>query len=202
MKNKKLVKIALIIIAAIILLGAIAAVLIVNWHNIFLFCEEKGFFCREIEISRVDGTYISDNFTLTTYGLLLSDERVKLDQSLMLVNTEHMLPEDFEPQVSEYKDTTVYMNNCMLEAYASLSAAVTERTGKKLYVSSDLRSAEEQMALYEEDPLTATLPGASEHQTGLALDLNSLYKSFGETAEGKWLAANSQLNFTAVWYIL
>ena len=95
----------------------------------------------------------------------------------MLINTKHTLKEDFVPDVLEYKDTTVYMSRCMIEAYAAFSAAVNERTGKKLYVSSDLRSAEEQEALYAEDPLTATLPGASEHQTGLALDVYVAYYS-------------------------
>ena len=33
-------------------------------------------------------------------------------------------------------------------------------------------------------------PGTSEHQTGLAMDITSLYQSYGETAEGKWLAKN------------
>lgn len=32
--------------------------------------------------------------------------------------------------------------------------------------------------------------GASEHQLGLAMDVNSLDESFGNTAEGKWLAEN------------
>lgn len=33
-------------------------------------------------------------------------------------------------------------------------------------------------------------PGQSEHQTGLAMDITSLNQSYGNTAEGKWLAAN------------
>jgi LAS superfamily LD-carboxypeptidase LdcB len=33
-------------------------------------------------------------------------------------------------------------------------------------------------------------PGHSEHQTGLAFDLNSLDQSFENTKEGKWLAEN------------
>jgi len=136
-------------------------------HNIYLFFEERGIFLDKIEVN------IAEIGELTEYALseLEGDGRVVFDQSLMLVNTEYMLPEDFSPQVSEYKDTTVYMNDCMLENYAALSAAVTEETGKKLYVSSDLRGREEQEALYLEMPDTATIPGASEHETGLALDV-------------------------------
>jgi D-alanyl-D-alanine carboxypeptidase len=63
----------------------------------------------------------------------------------------------------------------MIDAYAQLSGVVKELTGNKLYVSSDLRTREEQEALYREDPATATIPGASEHQSGLALDVYVAY---------------------------
>jgi D-alanyl-D-alanine carboxypeptidase len=136
-------------------------------YKLYLFFENNGLFKNEIEITLAEDGELSE-YTLDE---LENNGKVAFDQSLMLVNTEYLLAEDFIPQVSEYKDTTVYMNNCMLSSYASLSAAVTENTGKKLYVSSDLRGREEQEALYFEDPFTATLPGASEHQTGLALDV-------------------------------
>ncbi len=136
-------------------------------HKLYLFFENNGIFKDEIEVAVVEEIELSE-YTLDE---LERDGRVTFDQSLMLVNTEYLLAEDFVPQVSEYKETTVFMNDCMLSSYASLSAAVTEETGKKLYVSSDLRGREEQETLYLEDPLTATLPGASEHQTGLALDV-------------------------------
>lgn len=34
-------------------------------------------------------------------------------------------------------------------------------------------------------------PGHSEHQTGLAADITSIYQSYGDTTEGKWVAAHS-----------
>jgi D-alanyl-D-alanine carboxypeptidase len=34
-------------------------------------------------------------------------------------------------------------------------------------------------------------PGHSEHQTGLAMDVNSVGQSFAYTSEGKWLAAHA-----------
>ena len=170
MKKKK-IRIIIIAAAALALVAAITAAISLNWHKIYLFLEKNGVFCHEIAIDD------AENIELVRIGLeeLEKDSKVTFDQSLMLINTEYLLAEDFQPQVSEYKDTTVYMSDCMLDAYASLSAAVTEKTGNKLYVSSDLRSAEEQEALYLEDPLTATLPGASEHQSGLALDVYVAY---------------------------
>ena len=150
---------------------ASVVVIVANYHNIYVFIETKGFFRTPLPIEKV----AADGFCEYSLDVLKTDRRVSFDQSLMLVNTEYMLKEEFVPDVLEYKDTTVYMSKCMLDAYASLSAAVSEKTGKKLYVSSDLRTKEEQEALYAEDPLTATVPGASEHQTGLALDVYVAY---------------------------
>ena len=81
----------------------------------------------------------------------------------------------------------------MLEAYAALSASVAEKYGKKLYVSSDFRSAEEQEQLYLEDPLTATEVGASEHQSGLALDVyvaKYAGDSFIKSKAGRYVNSN------------
>lgn len=106
-----------------------------------------------------------------TVESLKSDARVSFDQSLMLVNTEHKLSDDFAPDLKEYKNSGVIMNACMLEAYSSLSAAVSEKTGQPLYVMSSVRSADEQKKLYSQYPDTAVPTGASEHQTGLGLDV-------------------------------
>ncbi len=102
---------------------------------------------------------------------LKQDKCVTFDQSMMLVNTEYMLSEDFEAETKQYKDSGLLMNCCMIDAYAKLSVAVSEATEDKLYVSSSVRNREEQAKLYEEDSKTATIPGASEHETGLCLDV-------------------------------
>lgn len=186
----KKVRVWLIIGAAFIVLCAIVLAVFLNLHNIFRWSEKNGFFKTPINVDKtvVEGL---EQFKLSD---LENDPRVTLDQSLMLVNTEYVLDEDFEPQISEYKDTTVYMNDCMIEAYVALSAAVKEQKGNKLYVSSDFRTAEEQQVLYDEDPLTATLPGASEHQTGLALDVYVAYyagDAFIKSPSGRFVNSNS-----------
>ena len=170
---KKKTKIIIIIVSSLVIIAAVVAAISLNWHKIYLLFKKNGIFCKEIAIKD------AESIEIVTVSLeeLENDRRVTFDQSLMLVNTQYMLPDDFVPQVSEYKDTTVYMSDCMLDAYASLSAAVTEKIGKKLYVASDLRTSEEQEALYADDPLTATVPGASEHQSGLALDVYVAYYS-------------------------
>ena len=163
--KKKLIKILVITTAALLVLFVLSAVVAINADKIFVHVEKNGAFKKSIELNAVEIT------STTTFEVLSGDSRVSFDQSMMLVNKLYTLSDAFEPQISEYKSTTVYMNNCMLDAYAGLSADISRRFRQKLYVSSDFRTSYEQAALYEEDPLTATLPGASEHQTGLALDV-------------------------------
>ncbi len=43
---------------------------------------------------------------------------------------------------------------------------------------------------YDRAATYSAKPGHSEHQTGLAMDITSLNQSYGDTAEGKWLAAH------------
>ncbi len=169
----KKAKILLICASAVVVAATVTTVAVLNIHNIYVWTQNIGLFRSPIECRTVK----PENLTRCTSSELYSDSRVTFDQSLMLVNTQYRLPEDYKADILEYKDTTVYMSRPMLEHYAELSSAVAERTGKKLYVSSDFRSAEEQEALYREDPLTATLVGASEHQTGLALDVYVAYFS-------------------------
>ena len=84
------------------------------------------------------------------------------------------------------------MNSCVLESYSLLSSVIRERFDEKLYVSSDFRTYEEQQELYKEDPLTATVPGASEHQTGLAVDVYVAYyagEAFIKSPAGRFVNA-------------
>ncbi len=171
MKNKRKVRIILISVFSCLILAAIITAIALCYHEIYLFSSTRGWFRAPCEIERAEVRKLRE-YTLDD---LSGMPNVSLDQSLMLVNREYMLKDGFIPDVEEYKDTTVFMSRPMIEAYESLKAAVLKRTGNRLYVSSDLRTAEEQEALYLEDPLTATLPGASEHQTGLALDVYVAY---------------------------
>ena len=83
-------------------------------------------------------------------------------------------------------------------AYMSLKAAAA-KAGYSLYISSGFRDYETQEVIYNRyvandgkanaDRYSAR-PGHSEHQTGLAIDLNGVSDSFGDTPTGKWVAAH------------
>jgi len=77
---------------------------------------------------------------------------------------------------------------------ALIAAAALD--GIDLWLKSGFRSYETQKMLYnnyvardgkDEADRYSARPGHSEHQTGLAFDLNSLEQNFGETKEGIWL---------------
>lgn len=169
---KSRIRTILPIALALILFCALSLTIHYNSYKIFVLFEKNGTFLEGAELKGAENTGELRWFSLSE---LKNDDRVTFDQSLMLINTEYMLTEGFEPEISEYKDTDVYMNSCMTEAYGSLSSAVSERFNKKLYVSDDFRTEEEQAELYAQMPDTATSPGASEHQSGLALDVYTVY---------------------------
>jgi len=146
----------------VILLAGILLYLNPDWGYLLT----SGLFREEVSIE-------STTIPLVEFSMeeLQSMENVTFDQSMLLINTEHMLSEEFVAETGEYKQSGVFMNVCMLEAYGELSAAVFEKTEDKLYVSSGIRDREKQQILYEQDPETATIPGASEHETGLCMDV-------------------------------
>jgi D-alanyl-D-alanine carboxypeptidase len=182
MKARKKLLVSLAIVLALLLLTTYLI-----WENRFrIRIWLAGSSIEAIELSESDTP-----IRTLSLGELLSSDEVILDQSLMLVNTEHLLPEDFVPDLAEYKTSTVMMNTCILDSYAALSGAIREICGDKLYVSSSVRSFAEQEELYKEDPTTATLPGASEHHTGLCLDVYVAYHAgmaFLDADAGKYVA--------------
>lgn len=108
--------------------------------------------------------------------ILYDPEDIPLSQNLLLVNREHPLPSDFEADIVFYRDTDVYMNSILTDDYGRMSDYIREYLGNRLYVSSTYRSFENQERVYnEEGPEVAALPGQSEHQTGLALDVYVMY---------------------------
>lgn len=87
-----------------------------------------------------------------------------------------------------------HWKNCLRQA---------EKKGIKLYGVSGYRSYTRQKEIYDRNVATrgkaatdavSAIPGSSEHQTGLTIDVSAqsvsyrLDQSFGDTKEGKWLA--------------
>lgn len=107
---------------------------------------------------------------------------------ILIANKTYSLPADYNPGVDpEAKAALAEMikeakkDGIILTQISGFRSYSTQQTLYNNYVTRDGKAAADRYS---------ARPGHSEHQTGLAFDLNSLEQSFGETKEGKWLAEN------------
>ena len=139
---------------------------------------------------------VSDCTTMQmTLAELQNDARVTFDQSMLLINEDHLLSNSFQAHAETYQNTDVIMNVCMHDAYQALSEHVSRIFGEKLYIRSAYRTAEEQLKEIAKNTDSATQVGASEHQAGLALDVYVPYyagKAFLKTEVGRYVNSNCQ----------
>lgn len=137
------------------------------------------------------------------------------DWRLVLINKQHSIPEDYEftlGSINTVKGTMRCDERIIPDLLKMLQAAKDD--GVNLQICSPYRDMNRQVYLFDRKinaymkqgmsymdaySLTAqavTVPGASEHQIGLALDIVSdkysyLNEGFGDTEAGKWLAEHS-----------
>ena len=169
------------------------------------------------DILRVSEEIVSENARETGAG---SDgpetaEQQKFrsdDWRLVLINKQNSIPEDYTFQLGTIRGSMQCDKRILEDLLAMLEAA--EGDGVNLTICSPYRDLEYQQMLfnrkikrymnrgmsymeaYQLSSQAVTVPGASEHQIGLALDIvcnsyMSLDEGFGDTKAGKWLAANS-----------
>jgi D-alanyl-D-alanine carboxypeptidase len=141
---------------------------------------------------------------------------VDLDPSsvTVYVNKEYSLPKDYRPEnlvtpnvrfSITYYDERTLMRPEASKALEKLFQSA-EKSGYYLTGVSAFRSYERQYKIFtnnlatkgkEHTLLYSAVPGTSEHQTGLAIDVSSealgdrLDEGFASTPEGQWLARNS-----------
>lgn len=127
------------------------------------------------------------------------------DGLLVLVNKYHKLPDDYEPDLVEMSNIYSYDGYKMnATAYEHLKDMIdtASQDGIKLFNISSYRSFKTQENLYnryvnkdgkEAADTYSARAGYSEHQTGLATDLNTAdeNKHFENTKEYAWLKANA-----------
>lgn len=136
------------------------------------------------------------------------------DSTLVLVNKKRRLPDLYEPQdlvipkVRFLYEGDNEKKKMRKEAATALERMFQQANSEKisLFAVSAFRSFERQKALntmYKKQDgeaktaMSSAVPGTSEHQTGLAIDITSqsanfqLEPLFGDTKEGKWLAENA-----------
>ncbi len=132
-----------------------------------------------------------------------------------IVNREHPLPDGYEPEdlvyIEHAYNTKSSEDKYKLRRYAArafdeMCTEAFETEGLNIVGISGYRSYERQYSLYAgyliKDGISHTnyysaVPGSSEHQTGLAIDIScrscgyNLVNSFAKSLEGKWVAENA-----------
>ena len=134
------------------------------------------------------------------------------DWRLILINKSHFIPDDNEVPLGTIYGVHQCDKRIIPDLVEMLKAAKAD--GVNLSIRSPYRTSALQVLLYN-NKITkfmnagmsyleayklagqaVTIPGASEHEAGLSLDIvsdtyTSLTEGFGETAAGKWLAENA-----------
>ena len=131
------------------------------------------------------------------------------DGNLFLVNRQWMVSEGFEPdslREAEVPGSVRRMREDAAAALEEMFAACKEETGMTLISVSGYRAYSSQYNIYHRKLVSVkhneakaqeyvAPPGASEHQTGLAMDIGQknavhLNEKFRNTVGGKWAAEN------------
>ncbi len=134
------------------------------------------------------------------------------DWRLVLINKQHPIPDDYTFELVTIKGSMQCDGRIREELFAMLQGA--KDNDINLVIRSPYRDMSRQeylfnrkiksymqkkmsyMDAYKIASQTVTVPGASEHQIGLAIDITSdgyaaLDRGFGDTEAGKWLAEHS-----------
>lgn len=124
------------------------------------------------------------------------------DWQLTLVNYDNKMPDGFQHVIVHEFDVDI--DSRIVEPYRKMHDAAL-KDGVKLWISSGYRSPEKQQVLFEQEiqnyaktglqyvdavakaEKSVARAGYSEHNTGLAIDLNGVLENFGGTAASNWL---------------
>jgi len=128
----------------------------------------------------------------TTSNIASSESNIKNNyvKGVLLVNKNYNLPSNYNPGT----------NKEALQAFYNMKNEASQN-GISLWIVSGFRSYETQKSIYNRNVglygeqvanTFSAKPGQSEHQTGLAFDINSTKWAFENTKEAKWLAEHCQ----------
>lgn len=195
------------------------------FNDIKQFVNVKWFNCRSVSsYLKVYKEIENANYAvlITEYPSILSTNKTDLTYSITnpdsitnIVKKGFSLPENYEPEdlvEAEIPCATDDVYYVRKEAYDALKQMFDDasKLGYELVLNSSYRSYTEQKEIYDHyfkiyDAVTASglvaIPGQSEHQTGLGVDLTcenvlslknkGIAAFFGDSEDGQWAAANA-----------
>lgn len=159
------------------------------------------------KISTTKTTTAKTTTAINTTKSLMDNENInqnlKIIDGVLIVNKTYPLPKDYVP-TNTYKSAeglnycSTCINNDAYNQYKLMKADATS-LGLNIWIQSGYRSYSLQNDLYnkyvnrdgkEAADTYSARPGHSEHQTGLAFDLNTITDDFQYTNEGIWVNEN------------
>ena len=142
---------------------------------------------KNVTISKSNKGYKIKNY----YGITYIED-------VVIANKTYSLPSNFSPNNLVSINGYIRVVDYVKDAFNSLQSDATS-IGLNIYASSGYRSYKDQDYIYnnyvrldgkETADTYSARAGHSEHQTGLAIDLNSIDMSFDNTDESNWLKDN------------
>ncbi|MCI5649910.1 MAG: M15 family metallopeptidase [Fusicatenibacter sp.] len=177
-----------------ILCGCFAAWKKPDWF--FLIREQTASLFRSAPLREISPDEL--NLTAYTREELLSDpDLCQFSTELLLVNEEHPISREYTASLAllgNNRDGMLLLEETALADFDRLSTRVEQDCGTALLVRSSYRTYEEQAAEKEAQPAIAAAAGASEHETGLALDVYVPYFSgygFLKSEAGQYVYSHS-----------
>jgi D-alanyl-D-alanine carboxypeptidase len=148
--------------------------------------EASGVSQTSTTVASAEATQLSE--TPNGFKIEVVDGKTYVDD-ILIANKSYTLPSDYDPGLDPTAESQFY----------ALSAAAAQE-GLNIWLASGYRSYNYQYEIYntyvsqygkDTADTFSSRPGYSDHQTGLAIDVNSIDDSFGDTAESDWLAAHA-----------
>lgn len=128
--------------------------------------------------------------------------------NLIVVNVDNPVPTGYDVITEKY-DGTMEVDSRIMEPLCDMIRAA-RADGVSLWISSGYRSNQLQRRLYEDETASylekgyprdnaesmaanaVAVPGTSEHETGLSVDLNEVSDDFKYTEAYRWLSENAE----------
>ena len=152
-------------IALILVFGLVIMLGLLKGDNLFLLTQKIGFWFRSADVTACEVDY-----SILTWEEIASRKGIRCDDSLSLINRDYHISDTASVSLVYVDDGA--MSVTIAKAYQQLVDAVNQKYGKKLCIRSSYRTAEEQESIVQSYPSDiAAAVGASEHQTGLSLDV-------------------------------
>lgn len=189
-------------VLAVLLLGGVAALVVAIFGGRMTAPVQEESSVVETA-SMPEESETSENTVIDPATMVLTKQ--SSDWQLLLVNAHNPVPDGYQVELTTYDD--VELDKRVLDAYKAMHAAAQE-DGYTLWISSGYRSPEKQQQLIDAEVkknmrdegldetaarqkamLTMTEPGYSEHNTGLAIDLNGVTSI--DTPEYEWLCEHA-----------